>query len=135
MLSGENVFRETVFAAKPFAGLFVKNLLLYNLLYVVLLSLLSGLMGMFVIAFSFLVYRVRILIFVPLFVIFQAGTYLSGLIYNENALAYFNTNILDYVGTDAFYGQSGFFIGSFLLTIAVFIIIAYNRAMQREDIL
>jgi hypothetical protein len=135
MLTGDNVFRETVFAAKPFADLFTHNLLLYNLLYLALLSLLSGLLGMFAMVFSFLVHRLRILIFIPLFAIFQIGIHASGSIYDMESVSYFNTNILDYVGTDAFYGQSIVLIGSFVFAILLFIAISFLIAVRREDVL
>jgi hypothetical protein len=135
MLTGDRVSRATVFAAKPFAGLFMHSLLLYNLLYLAFLSLLSGLVGMFATAFSFLVHRRRLQIFIPLFIIFQAGIFIDGAVYDAESLRYFNTNILDYVGTDAFYGQSVVFACGFALAMTAFTLIACNRAIRREDAL
>ena len=133
-LTGEQVVRDTVFGAKPFADLFVNNLLLYNLLFLAFLSIFSGLMGVFSTALSFLI-RKRILIFVPLLVILLAGTYFTGVIYNMENLTFFNVSLLDYVGTDAFYGQSLIFIGSFLLAVLGFILLARFRVVRREDLL
>jgi hypothetical protein len=135
-LTGENVFRDTVFAHKPFPSLFAYSLFLYNIVFLTIFSCFSGLLSMFTMGCSFFIRRYKIMLLIPLFVIFQAGSYLSGVIYdyNNQSIRYFNTNLLDYISTDAFYGQSVPFIASFLSAICLFIVIAYRYATRKEYI-
>jgi MFS family permease len=131
-ISGEYVVRETVFAAKPFASLFVNSLLLYNLLYLAMFSLFSGLVAAMAMAFSFFIRRRRILLFIPLLIIFIPEPYISSIIYNMEAIPYINPVLLDYFGTDAFYGQSLPFIAGFILCGCAFIALSYKRAARLE---
>jgi hypothetical protein len=134
-LTGDQVDRDTVFAAKPFAELFVQSLPLYNLLYLLFFSLFTGLLSAFSMALSFVIRRFKILLFVPLFVLFQLGSYMSGVIGNIEHMRFFNTDILDYFGTDAFYGQSLLFLFSLTGAIILFIVLSYAQAVRREEIL
>jgi hypothetical protein len=133
-LTGDRVDRDTVFGAKPFAILFVQSLPLYNMLYLLFFSLFTGLLSAFSMALSFLIRRRKILLLVPLFVLFQLGANLSGVIYDNDNMRFFNTDILDYFGTDAFYGQSVVFISVLLGMFVLFIAGSYRYAVRREDI-
>jgi hypothetical protein len=134
MLTGERVDRDTVFAAKPFAELFVQSLPLYNLLYLLFFSVFTGIISAFAMALSFFIRTRKILLFVPLFVIFQLGYHLRGVISNNEDITFLNTNIFDYFGTDAFYGQSVTYILSLTGAFLLFIAASYLYAVRREDI-
>jgi hypothetical protein len=134
LLTGDRVDRDTVFGAKPFAGLFTQSLFLYNMLYLLFFSLFTGLLSAFSMALSFLIRRRKILLFVPLFVLFQLGFYLNSVIFNLENVRYFNTDILSYFATDSFYGQSVVFISILLGMVVLFIVSSYRYAVHREDI-
>jgi hypothetical protein len=92
-------------------------------------------MGALTFTISFFIKRYKILLFVPVFIIFMFGYYMNGPLYSNERIRFFNTNILDYFGTDAFFGQSLVLITSFIVAVVAFIFAAYKYAVRKEYLL
>lgn len=133
---GTNLMYKTPYRELAFARLFLNNRLLYSFIYLVAISLFSGLLGMAILGLSFVFSKSKILLFIPLFAvqhIFQ--TYDTKALNNaiSNGDTYTNLNILEYFIPGFSKGQSPIFLVVVLGFLALFVLISFLFS-QREDI-
>lgn len=133
---GTNLVYETPYQKLAFAKLFLNHRLLYSFIYLVAISLFSGLLGTVILGLSFIFNQSKILLFIPLF----AAQHISQT-YNTKALnnaisngdTYTNLNILEYVIPEFSKGKSPIFLVIVLGFLALFVLISFLFS-QREDI-
>lgn len=144
-LTGENIIYFTDYLGLPFRELFLKSQFLYYLLYIILLSLFSGLMGTFALSLSFLWRKSKLLLFLPVYLITQLSVNLNGLYFNKaiefgdkyfvweikkhvfpdpsiKILEYFDINILNYVFPYKSFSLNPYFFIVFCLVITAIIV-------------
>ena len=121
MLLGTGADFETVSRVMPFLKVYSLSPFLYNVVYLLLLSAFSGLLGSFVTGFSFLFRKWKIVLFVPLFLLLRALQTWDTINYSRAGYGqgtYINYNPLSYVTPGYAMGHSGIFIFLFCLTLA-----------------
>lgn len=133
---GTNLVYETPYRELAFARLFLNNRLLYSFIYLVAISLFSGLLGMTMLGLSFVFSKSKILLFIPLFAaqhLFQ--TYDTKALNDaiSNGDTYTSLNILEYFIPGFSKGKSPIFLVIVLGFLALLVLIAYLFS-QREDI-
>lgn len=133
---GTNLMYETPYRELAFARLFLNNRLLYSFLYLVAISLFSGLLGTAILGLSFVFSQSKILLFIPLFAaqhIFQ--TYDTKALNDaiSNGDTYTSLNILEYFIPGFSKGKSPIFLVIVLGFLALFVLISFLFS-QREDI-
>ncbi len=123
----------------PFLKLYLTSPFLYNLWYLVLFSLFSGLLGAGIVSFSFLMKKSKILLFVPVLAAMRILNTLDTALRNQamnHGAVYTNLNLLDYI-TYRLYPKGGdpaFMVGvvAFLLLFIVFAIEVAVRSDLRD---
>jgi hypothetical protein len=120
----------------PFVGLFRTCPVLYIVLFLMMLGCFVGLLGMFLLALSFWVRRIKILLFLPVFGMTKLGNMLDILSYEkyyaDHTQRYVNYNLWDYVSPMSFDGKvyPGFFLG--ILLLCGFIYLSYCMMRRKE---
>lgn len=74
LLYFNNLFVDDIIPVKayyPFISLYIKNINLYNLIHFIFIGILTGMLGVFSYAISFQIKKNKILIFLPVYLIFQ----------------------------------------------------------------
>lgn len=133
---GTNLLYETPYRELAFARLFLNNRPLYSFLYLVAISLFSGLLGMAILGLSFVFSKSKILLFTPLFAVQHISqTYNTKALNNaiSNGDTYTNLNILEYFIPGFSKGKSPIFLVIVLGFLALFVLISFLFS-QREDI-
>lgn len=135
-LLGINIAYETSYPEISFWKLFLYCPFLYNLWYLVLLSLFSGLLGTFVLSLSFWLKKNKIILFLPIYVIMQVsqiydGRRLSDAI--QNGSRYTNFSIMEYIVPSITVGKSPFFILTVLVGF-IFVIVCSTTYAIKEDL-
>lgn len=133
---GTNLLYETPYRELAFARLFLNNRVLYSLVYLAAISLFSGLLGMTMLALSFVFSKSKILLFIPLFAaqhIFQ--TYDTKALNSaiSNGDSYTNLSVLEYFIPGFSKGKSPVFLIEVLGFLALLVLISYLFS-QKEDI-
>ena len=133
---GTNLVYETPYHELAFARLFLNNRLLYSFIYLVAISLFSGLLGMTMLGLSFVFSKSKILLFIPLFAaqhLFQ--TYDTKALNDaiSNGDTYTSLNILEYFIPGFSKGKSPIFLVILLGFLVLLVLISYLFS-QREDI-
>lgn len=139
LLTGSALLFRTDHPTFPFLTVFVRTPTGYNLLYLLLLSLFSGLLGVVPLCLSFLIRRYRALLFVPNFLLLRLSSVLEQISYqraSENpACLYTNYRIMDYFGPFTYMGQSPVYILSVVLALVLFCVICCTAAIRRDELL
>lgn len=133
---GTNHLYDTAYQGIPFPGLFLRSPLLYNIIYLIIFSAFSGLLGAFVLSLSFWLKERKILLFMPLFIVIYVFQiidvkWLYAAI--DGKTAYVDVSILDYV-VPSFSGggMSPAFIGTVILIAVGFILVSVVHVMRAD---
>lgn len=139
LLTGETLMFSTKNPAFPFLRIFLRTPVGYNILYILLLSLFSGLLGVVPLCLSFLIKRYRVLLFVPNFILLRVSSVLEQISYNRAieapAYNYTNYRIMDYLGPFTYVGQNPVYIFSVVLALVLFCVICCTVAIRRDELL
>lgn len=134
-LLGTNILYNTAHCEMPFLKVYLKSPFIYNMLYLVLFSLFSGLLGSLVLSLSFFYKMKKITMYLPLFVMIQfmgvydAYRFSSSL---ETGLPYTNYNILNYIVPTVSKGHNYAYWGIVILIIVWLIIISTLYAIKND---
>lgn len=133
---GTNQLYKSVNPVLPFMSLYLRSPWLYSLLYIIMLSIFSGLLSIFVLFCSFWTKRYKILLFLPVYMIVRFLRVLdtasfSAAMASEKNL-YLNYNIMDYFIPQSFHGQSVLFAMVFIGLMVLFCAVSYMRERKRE---
>ncbi len=107
-LLGMNLLYRTDHTVTPLLRLLLFCPFLYNLVFLLFFSAFTGLLGALIMSVSFMFRIKRILLFIPLFLLFRAADTFDVCIFNAalsgNAV-YKNYKIMDYITPNLFHGQ------------------------------
>lgn len=129
---GTNCDFNTVQKGLPFFRIFLYSQFLYNVFYIFLLSIFSGILGMFAMSFSFIIKRYKVLILIPVYVFFMIITNI-GTIYNSKSDLFINFNWLDYFSVQGYDGQSILLLLGILSFITITIILT-STVFYKKDV-
>lgn len=139
LLTGDALIFETKFKAFPFLKLFLHSPTVYTMLYILLLSLFAGLLGMFALCLSYVIKKYRVLLFLPGFILFRASSLLEQLSYNNAidnpARNYTNFYIMNYLGPITYTGQSPLYIAAIITCLLACSAIFCAVAIRRDELL
>ncbi|MCI5620394.1 MAG: hypothetical protein MR355_02330 [Lachnospiraceae bacterium] len=122
--------------AVPFSFFFEKFPILYVLVFLILLGIFVGFLGVVLISLSFWFRRYKILLFLPVFVLMKFGQTLDIWSYYTNHMQkgnlYINFNFWDYVSPMSYFGKvyPAFLI--FILVLAGFVYWSYHIISRKE---
>ena len=132
---GLGIIYKSNYPIMPFLELFLDNQILYSFLYLVILSFFAGWMGTFVLGLSFIWRYSKLLLFLPVFVLFQVLSNLNGYFFDRaivNGTVYTNIDIMNYVLPIQYNHQSPYFFAGFLLVTAIIMIISTVYAVRHD---
>ena len=136
-LMGNTLIFSTEHPKIPFLKLFLFSPTLYNIFYVLLLSVLSGILGVFLLSLSFILPGSRSLLFFPVLLGFQFSALATSHSYNraiENTDIFFtNYTIMDYFAVGGYPGQSFLYLLTVILCLLSFFIIALLIVLIRDE--
>ncbi len=135
MFLGTGADFETVNRIKPFLEVYSVSPFLYNVVYLLLLSALSGLLGSLVMGFSFFFRKWKVVLFVPVFLLLQALQTWDRINYTRVAYGkgmYINYDPLSYVTPGYAIGHSGVYIFLFCLAVVGVTLLFLLYAVKRE---
>lgn len=133
-LTGTNVIINTRFKQLPMLSLYLYSPFLYNVLFIFLLSLFTGILSMFAGACSFFLPRHKLLLFMPVYSLFWVGNLVDSMIItNNDLLPYINFRWISYVHVNFFSGRNYMVFGCFIFILLLFCIISICLA-KRKDI-
>lgn len=124
-LLGTNIDISTKYKQLPFLKLYLLSPFLYNLFYIIVMSLFAGVWSMFSLSCSFFINKVKILLFLPNYLILYFGRLYDAVSYNSKQ--YINFDLMSYVAVDDFYGHSPvlFLVVNILLLLFCFLSMKY----------
>lgn len=133
----------------PFLTLYLNNPNLYYILYILLLSLLSGIFGVIILCCSFLIRRGKIFLFLPIFLLLRGMNVLTrysemhagsnplspltveSIGYKEGA-EYICYNLLEYVTPFGDRGQNTIYLSVIIILIVIFCSVCTRFAIKKE---
>lgn len=124
---------DTVAKGLAFYKVFLFSPLLYNILYLFILSAFSGVLAMFTDCISYFVKNIKILVMLPPYLLFVLLRTL-GTAYNSHSDKFINFNIMDYVGVETILGQSVWLFTIVIGIITLFSIIS-TTIKARKDVM
>ena len=135
-VTGTNHLYETNDRGIFLIRLFLRSPLLYNIVYLFIFSLFSGLLGAFVLSLSFWIRKKKMVLFLPVFIIMYAlDTINIKWLYMaiDGKKPYMDTAVLDYV-TPSFSsgGMNPAFIGIVIMMLSGFIILSTVHAIGED---
>ena len=110
----------------PFLGVLLRSPILYGVLYIFLFSFISGLLGMLVMAISFVVKRFKLILYVPIYVLTQILSNIDMVILNaaiDGKETYVSYNFLDYF--IPYNNWGGFSLGVILAELGAMLLIIF----------
>lgn len=123
-LLGTNILYNTPYCEMPLLKIYLRSPLFYNIIYLVLFSVFSCLLGALVLSISFSLRMKKITLIAPLFVVLQLLSVYDAYRFStslETDFPYINFNILNYVVPSVSKGHSYTFFG-IVLAIMVWLI-------------
>lgn len=117
-LLGTNVIVSSAGKGLPFLQLYMTSPLLHSCLYLVFLSLFSGLLSIFALACSYWISKYKVLVFIPVYLLFFMCNTLDNFLFKSQN--YLNTILLDYVTVDVSPGKHALFFIPFCFVILFF---------------
>lgn len=123
-LLGSGIALNTQYKEFLFLNLYLYSPFLYNLLFLIMCSTFSGILSMASTSFSYISNKIKLAIFVPVFLFFYFGQIANGISYRSDT--YINYNWLDYVSIDSYCGKNIMLFLIILLIIVLFSIITTN---------
>lgn len=137
VLDGTNQLYKTYTPEVPFVKLCKASPLAYNIVFILLLAVFAGVLGMFVMAVSFIFHRYTLALFVPVYFLMRFTDVLTSYSFNRamNEGKYFlNWSLMDYVAPLSFSGKFyPYFVTVNLLLLAF--IYAVCRFSEKQDLL
>lgn len=130
-LTGSNVVISTFGKGLPLLGLYISNSIIYNALYVLFLSMFSGLMSAFALTCSYWIKRFKVFVFLPVFLLFFITKTINEFSFNSSK--YLNTNLLDYVTVNSSAGKFPPFFFLFCFVMLFFVIFMTWRKSRNEE--
>lgn len=135
-LLGTNHLYSVKYPKMPLLKIFLYSPFLYNLVYLLIFSLFSGLLGSFVLSISFWLKKNKLVLFLPVFVIMRLlqvydSYHFSNALSNEE-IVYTNCNLLDYVVPTFLSGHNPFYIGIVILVILIVIAASTVYAVKND---
>lgn len=133
-LLGTNIIYTTKYPRIPFMQLYLNSTFLYNLFYIIIFSLVSGLLGMLIMSISFIIRR-RACLFALSFVIVQGLRFLDNYLLSRAMMGdycYTNVDILSYITPSMTHGQSPFLGGAFVLVIIMVVVLLTHNMIKRD---
>lgn len=122
-LLGMNIAYSTDYPAVPMMKLFLLNPYLYNLVYLIIFSLFTGLMAALTLSFSFLLNKSKLLLFIPVFLLLRTSdlydTFRLDMAIEDVHVKYIDYSIMDYVTPSLSSGQNQLMFLFFCIALAV----------------
>lgn len=131
-LLGTNITINTVQSGLPFLKLYLYSPMAYNILYLCILSAFSGLLGVFSGLFSFYITKFKILLFVPVYLVFYLGNFLNVLAHKFDTFIDFK--LIDYMYVNPFFGKSLIVPLCFIVAVVLFSTFSFKYACKKEEI-
>lgn len=137
ILLGTNHSFQTDYGALPFLRLFLYSPTLYNVLYILILSLASGITGVFVLCLSFFFCKQKAPLFLPVFLMVLGSSVLN--VYclsraiGDASYKYVNYNLMDYFAAFGYRGQSPYYILSVAAVLLVFCAFAVRHVLRADE--
>jgi len=128
-LLGTNIVVNTVQSGLPFVKLYLFSPMAYNFLFLCIISLFSGILGTVSGLFSFYITKFKILLFVPIYLLFYLGNFLTIL-----SKRYISFKLIEYMYVNHMFGKSFFVILSFILAVILFSVFSFRYACKKEEI-
>lgn len=131
-LVGSNVMINTQQKGLIFLKLYLFSPFIYNLFYINILSIFTGLLSVVVLSFSFYLKKYKIILFIPVYLFFYLSKVVDNLSYHSKE--YTNFNWMSYVCVDDFYGKNW---NLFILSMGVMImfsVISYIYICKKDSI-
>lgn len=121
----------------PFLSLFLNNSAIYNVWYILLLSIMSGILGVFLLSLSRLWIKSRAILFLPIFFGLQMSSLATAYSYNraiENSEVYFtNYTIMDYFAVAGYPGQSFMYLFIVVIGLLLFSAASLMVVLLRDE--
>jgi hypothetical protein len=125
-LLGTNVIIWSLEKGLPFLKLYLFSPLLYNILYTVIISVFSGLLGIFAVTVSFLIKHFKVFLLAPIYIIFFSCNLITNLLESEQR-PFYNFEIMSYLTVNSTIGKSYLFFTllctSLVLVSTIFLIV------------
>jgi hypothetical protein len=131
-LTGINVFINTKQKGLLFLKLYLLSPLAYNLFYITILSIFTGILSMVSLALSFFQSKYKIILFVPIFLFFHLSNILDTISYSSDT--YTNYNWMSYLCVDSFYGKNIFLFLCIIITLIILSIMSLIYVCRKERI-
>lgn len=134
---GTNYTVQTDYGVLPFLRLFLYSPTLYNVLYILILSLASGIAGVFVLCLSFFFCKQKAPLFLPVFLMVLGSSVLN--VYclsravGDASYKYVNYNLMDYFAAFGYRGQSPYYILSVAAVLLVFCAFAVRHVLRADE--
>lgn len=139
MVTGSSYMFSTQQSEIPFLPVFLTSPTLYNVIYILIVSIASGFLGIFVLSFSFLFIRKRAYLFAPVYLIMIASSVVSEYIYSRaisnSSVQFTNVNLMDYLAAFSYPGKNIIYISSIFILCVIFIVIATAKAIKADPLL
>ncbi len=131
-LLGTNVTINTVQAGLPFLKLFLYSPMAYNFMYICIFSVFSGLAGVLSGIVSFYIKTYKILLFIPVYLLFYIGNFLN--ILSVRFDKYINFRLMDYIYVNPSFGRSFFVPLCFVVFMLVASFFSFRYACKKEEL-
>lgn len=134
-LLGTGTVYRTLYPSVPFLEVYLFSPFLYNLIYILLFSLFSGLLGSFVMSLSFRIRKNKIILFAPIFIMTQLLQILDARSLSkaiESGGVYRNVNIFEYFSPLSSSGIVPFFIPAVSAALAAAILCFTMYAVNQD---
>jgi len=129
-LTGSNVYVSTVSTGLPFLKLYLYSPLLYNLFFTIMLALFAGILSMFALSFSLWIKKYKVILLIPIFLLFYLSDIADHLSYNLKY--YINFRLLDYVTINTSFGKLPWFFIAFCLSLLIFSVLRIWIAIRLD---
>lgn len=136
-LTGTNFSIATKYSSEPFIRIFIFSPILFNAVHILLLSFVSGVFGVFLLAISFMMKKYKYFLFVPIYAIYQISittdVYALSKAGQDSSFSYVNYSIINYFSSFGTPGKSPFYILTILGIMIAFSIMSLY-IVSRKDI-
>lgn len=120
----------------PFVQLFLKHSALYNLMYIGFLSAAAGVLGAFLVCFSFLFKKRRAILFIPIYIYILFSSVISEYFYtmamSNPDFIFRNFDFMDYFAVFGFQGKSILYLMCVFLLLILFCVFSCFRTIKAD---
>lgn len=135
-ISGSNIIRKVLHKKFLLPGIFIRHPQIFNALFALLAGVTSGIMSMLAYAFSLLIRKTRLFIFLPMYIFFEIFSLINSVLHSEgdeNSL-YINTRITDYISNGlSQLGKVYPFYYGLLLVVTITVVWVIKRKINRDE--